>query len=150
MEAYVLSDGRGVPTSYLHVQINEAAIDWWTAGSNYNDVITQAADEAGGHAFATDSYGPTDLYAGVLFDPARFDEGQLRDAHDSRELAVAAAADARHELDRAVRGHRGQRRDRRRGQRPDRVVLRRLRRARPRVRLPGGHDRSDRPGLRAR
>ena len=49
MEAYLLSDGLGVPTSYLHVQINEAAIDWWTAGSNYGDVITQAADEAGGH-----------------------------------------------------------------------------------------------------
>jgi hypothetical protein len=85
MEAYLLSDGRGVPTSYLHVHINEAAIDWWTQGSNYSDVITQAADEAGGHAFATDYYGSTDLFAGLLFDPARFDESDLRAARNSQE-----------------------------------------------------------------
>jgi hypothetical protein len=85
MEAYVLSDGRGVPTSYLHVKINLASIDWWTAGSNYNDVITQAADEAGGHAFATDSYGSTEIMRGLLFDPARFDEAALRNADDSNE-----------------------------------------------------------------
>lgn len=61
MEAYVLSDGRGVPDSYLHVRINDAAVDWWTNGANYPDVITRAADEAGGHAFATDYFGPSDL-----------------------------------------------------------------------------------------
>jgi MYXO-CTERM domain-containing protein len=68
METYVFSDSRAVPESYLHVQINEAAVDWWNQGANYNDVITQAADEAGGHAFATDFHGPTTtlptLYAG--------------------------------------------------------------------------------------
>ncbi len=85
MEAYVLSDGRGVPTSYLHVKINLASIDWWTFGSNYNDVITEAANEAGGHAFATDYYGSTDLMAGLLFDTERFDEAALRNAGDSNE-----------------------------------------------------------------
>jgi hypothetical protein len=61
MEAYVLSSGRGVPESYLHVRINDAAIDWWTGGANYGDVITRAADEAGGHAFATDYFGTSDV-----------------------------------------------------------------------------------------
>jgi uncharacterized protein (TIGR03382 family) len=61
MEAYVLSEGRGVPDSYLHVRINDAAVDWWTNGANYPDVISRAADEAGGHAFATDYFGPSDL-----------------------------------------------------------------------------------------
>jgi len=57
LEVYVFSDQRAVPASYLHVQINEAAIDWWNFGQNYPDVITQAADEAGGQAFATDYFG---------------------------------------------------------------------------------------------
>ncbi|MEO0605176.1 MAG: MYXO-CTERM sorting domain-containing protein, partial [Myxococcota bacterium] len=63
LEVYVFSDVRAVPASYLHVQINEAAVDWWTFGQNYPDVITQAADEAGGQAFATDYFGrPTPGY----------------------------------------------------------------------------------------
>ncbi|MBX2803405.1 MAG: DUF2330 domain-containing protein [Myxococcales bacterium] len=66
MEAYVLGQGRGVPDSYLHVHVNEAAIDWWTRGANYSDVITQAADEAGGHAFATDFFGPTSRWEGTF------------------------------------------------------------------------------------
>ena len=57
VEAYVLGDHRAVPKSYLHVEINEASIDWWNNGDNYYDVITQAADEAGGQAFATDYAG---------------------------------------------------------------------------------------------
>ncbi|MEQ1508642.1 MAG: DUF2330 domain-containing protein, partial [Myxococcota bacterium] len=59
MEVYLFGAGRGVPESYLHVRVNDAAIDWWTAGSNYPEVITAAANEAGGHAFATDYFGPT-------------------------------------------------------------------------------------------
>jgi hypothetical protein len=44
------------------VQINEGAIDWVGGGQNYPDVVSQAADEAGGHAFTTDyagNLGPT-------------------------------------------------------------------------------------------
>lgn len=83
MEAYVFSRGRAVPESYLHVTINEAAVDWWTAGSNYNDVITQAADEAGGHAFATDYHGPSDVVADFL--PTPVDLGALRGASSAEE-----------------------------------------------------------------
>lgn len=76
MEAYVLSRGRGVPTSYLHVTINDAAVNWWTGGANYDAVITRAADEAGGHAFATDYHGTSDV---ALFWPpgARLDRAAL-------------------------------------------------------------------------
>ena len=63
LEVYVFADQRAVPSSYLHVDINHAAVDWWSFGSNYPDVITLAADEAGGHAFATDYFGPADAFA---------------------------------------------------------------------------------------
>jgi hypothetical protein len=56
---HVLGQARAIPLNYLHVQINEGAIDWVGGGQNYPDVVSQAADEAGGHAFTTD-------YAGTL------------------------------------------------------------------------------------
>lgn len=59
LAVHVLGQHRAVPLNYLHVQVNEAAIDWLSGGSNYRAVVAQAADEAGGQAFATD-------YAGAL------------------------------------------------------------------------------------
>ena len=73
LEVYVLGKERAVPENYLHVQINQAAIDWWNFGSNYEDVITLAADEAGGHAFATDYSGDTTSLDDLLVWPGRFD-----------------------------------------------------------------------------
>ena len=61
LEVSVFGSRRAVPESYLHVVINDAAIDWFGGGQNYMDVITRAADEAGGHAFATDYAGSTDV-----------------------------------------------------------------------------------------
>ena len=57
IEVFVLGPSRAVPDNYLHVQINEAAIDWYNGGTNYRDVVAKAADEAGGQAFATDFVG---------------------------------------------------------------------------------------------
>ncbi|MCA9543813.1 MAG: DUF2330 domain-containing protein, partial [Myxococcales bacterium] len=59
---HLLGEHRAVPTNFLHVHINEAAIDWPGGGQNYADVVAAAADEAEGHAFATD-------YAGEAMDP---------------------------------------------------------------------------------
>jgi len=53
----VLGPSRAIPLNYRHVQINEAAIDWLGGGSNYLDVVAQAADEAEGRAFTTDFAG---------------------------------------------------------------------------------------------
>lgn len=78
LEAYVFASHRVVPQSYLHVQINEAAINWWNGGQNYADVITQAANEAGGHAFATDFAGSPDFLRGTLYDADRFDADAIR------------------------------------------------------------------------
>jgi len=76
VEAYVLGGHRAVPESYLHVQINEAAIDWFGGGWNYEEVITQAANEAGGHAFATDYSGPASIMANAV-DLDRYDTASI-------------------------------------------------------------------------
>ncbi len=55
---HILGDSRAVPVNYRHVRINESAIDWLGGGQNYPDVVSQAVDEAGGQAFATDYAGP--------------------------------------------------------------------------------------------
>ena len=57
MIVHVLGAYRAIPTNYQHVIINEAAIDWESRGSNYADVVSQAADEADGKAFTTDYSG---------------------------------------------------------------------------------------------
>ena len=54
---HVLGKTRAIPLNYRHVAINEAAIDWLSGGSNYADVVSQAADEAMGQAFTTDYAG---------------------------------------------------------------------------------------------
>ena len=58
---YILGEHRAVPTNYLHVQINQAAVDWFSGGFNYPDVVTQAANEAGGQAFVTDYAGSSQI-----------------------------------------------------------------------------------------
>lgn len=101
---HVLGDHRAIPLNYRHVVINEAAIDWVNGGQNYVDVVSQAADEAGGHAFATDYAGPLDpllvdglrpLSAGelqtfeglaTLRDVANLDFQRLRDPDIQRVL----------------------------------------------------------------
>ncbi len=63
LEVTVLGPHRAVPESYLHLTANEAAIDWTSGGANYTDVVRLAANEAGGHGFATDVAGPAPAYA---------------------------------------------------------------------------------------
>ena len=53
----ILGPSRAIPLNFRHVTINETAIDWARSGSNYSDVVSQAADEAGGRAFTTDFAG---------------------------------------------------------------------------------------------
>ena len=55
LQPFVLGDARAVPENYMHVVVNDFAVDWLTAGSNYLDVVRRAADAAGGQAFVTDA-----------------------------------------------------------------------------------------------
>ncbi len=78
IEAFVLGPARAVPDNYLHVRINEAAIDWYAGGINYLDVVKRAVDEAGGQAFVTDFSGSTAMFAGTIWSGDRIDLEYLR------------------------------------------------------------------------
>jgi hypothetical protein len=56
---WLLSDARGIPENYKALELNEALIDWFNPGNNYNDVVSAAANEAQGQGFVTEYAGPT-------------------------------------------------------------------------------------------
>ena len=86
--AWILGEHRAIPKNYLHVQINEARIDWFNGGFNYPEVVTEAADEAGGQAFVTDYAGPSRIISDFFF--AEFDLERLRQQqHPADFLATA-------------------------------------------------------------
>jgi hypothetical protein len=68
--AFVLGEARAVPKNYLSLELNEARINWFNASSNYNSVVTQAADEAGGQGFVTEYSRETTALTNVVFGPA--------------------------------------------------------------------------------
>ncbi|MBK7773693.1 MAG: DUF2330 domain-containing protein [Sandaracinaceae bacterium] len=65
---WVLGPSRAVPTNYLSLELNEAVLDWTLGAPNYNDVVTMAANEAGGQGFVTEHAVPSDgVYRGAVF-----------------------------------------------------------------------------------
>ena len=64
---WVLGEHRAVPINYLGLELNEALIDWNTGGSNYNQVVIAAANEAGGQGFVTERAGSNADYDNVVF-----------------------------------------------------------------------------------
>ena len=61
---WMLGEARAVPLNYLHLDVNYAKLDWYqgnaSAYADYQDLVTEAMDEAGGQGFVTD-YAGTDL-----------------------------------------------------------------------------------------
>ena len=87
---YVLGEHRAVPTNYRHVQINKAAINWFFGGFNYQSVVTQAANEAGGQAFVTEYAGPSEIVGNFFF--ATFDIDKLRQQDHPADFLAATRA----------------------------------------------------------
>jgi len=73
MTIYLLGEARGVPLNYLHVGLNPLAIDYWSSGNNLDDVISRAADEAGGQAFATESATELSSVRSLLYTEGQYD-----------------------------------------------------------------------------
>jgi hypothetical protein len=88
LEVFLFGQRRYVPESYLHVAINEALISWTDGGSNYPAVITRAADEAGGHAFATDFAGSTSPFRDSFY-PQEIDLSSLRGIDEAGDYVEA-------------------------------------------------------------
>jgi hypothetical protein len=66
---WLLGDARAVPQNYLALELNEARINWFNASSNYNDVVTAAANDAQGQGFVTEFAGPSSSLANVVWTP---------------------------------------------------------------------------------
>ncbi len=74
--AWLLGDAQAVPQNYYSLELNEARINWFSASANYNQVVTEAADDAGGQGFVTEMAGETASLAGVVWSES--DELQLQ------------------------------------------------------------------------
>jgi hypothetical protein len=80
--AWVLAENRAIPENYLHVEINEAKIDWLNGGQNYQALVAEAANEAGGNAFTTDYAGSSDIMADRVYRAGQYDLDRLRATTD--------------------------------------------------------------------
>ena len=83
---WILGAHRAIPRNYLHVHINQARIDWLLGGRNYAQVVTEAANEAGGQAFATDYAGSSDIMDQRFYREGRFDIDALRRIQDPADF----------------------------------------------------------------
>jgi hypothetical protein len=74
---WVLGAQRTVPTNYLEIEVNQAKIDWLGGGSNYEMLLKQAADEAGGNAFTAEYAGTASVMSRQLWYDGRFNLPKL-------------------------------------------------------------------------
>lgn len=64
---WVLGRARAIPANYRHLELNDALINWLNPFSNYNDVVTQAANEAGGQGFVTEMAADASSFADTIW-----------------------------------------------------------------------------------
>ncbi len=74
---WVLGPARVVPTNYFELFVNPAKIDWFARGRNYDQLVTAAADEAGGNAFVTDYAGPSSIMRERLYSQSRYNVARI-------------------------------------------------------------------------
>ena len=98
---WVFGPSRAVPLNYLGLELNEARINWFSAGSTYDAAVTDAANAAGGRGFVTELAGKTEDVPVMLAAP--FGGADLPMTHEPgtdsysaeaalRELALAYGA----------------------------------------------------------
>jgi hypothetical protein len=99
--AWVLSRARAVPDNYRALELNEARIDWFHSGNNYRDIVTRAANEAGGNGFVTEYARPAALLAGLVWTQREEEAWQgIRGATDaSLEEILQMTYDLFHDYD---------------------------------------------------
>jgi hypothetical protein len=64
---WVLGPSRAVPVNYLSLELNEARINWFNSAVNYNSLVIDAANDAGGQGFVTELAGPTAALAAQIW-----------------------------------------------------------------------------------
>jgi hypothetical protein len=93
---YLLGPARAVSTNYYDVELDWARMDWnlQSLGSDYRQLVSTAANEAGGRAFVTQYAGTAGVMSGRLSPPGGYDLTRMRAARDQYEFL--AAFDALH------------------------------------------------------
>ncbi len=90
---WLLGDARAVPKNYNALELNEARINWFNANLTYNQVVIEAADDAGGQGFVTELAADTTLLSNSVW--AEFEEmnwQQLRDRAEAGENVYSELA----------------------------------------------------------
>ncbi len=64
---WVLGPDRAIPLNYKSLTLNDALLNWFNPTSNYNDVITAAANEASGQGFVTEYADDTSTLGAVVW-----------------------------------------------------------------------------------
>ena len=66
VNVWVLGAARAVPLDFVEIGINQAKLDWFGFGRNYDKILGEAANEAGGDAFAVEYAKPAGAVAQQL------------------------------------------------------------------------------------
>jgi hypothetical protein len=64
---WVLGRARAIPVNYFSLELNEALINWLSPGGTYDDVVNEAANQAGGQGFVTEMAGDAAPLAESIF-----------------------------------------------------------------------------------
>ena len=59
INVWALADARAIPINYVEIAVNEAKLDWFNFGRNYDQLLKEAANEAQGNAFAVEYAQPS-------------------------------------------------------------------------------------------
>jgi Uncharacterized protein conserved in bacteria (DUF2330) len=87
--AFILGKERAVPRNWFEVEVNQKKIDWFTSGSNYRQLVTQAIDDGAGHGFVTEYAGSSAFMKGVLYTPGRWNLDRLSAITDPAAMLQA-------------------------------------------------------------
>ncbi|GMV40483.1 MAG: hypothetical protein AMXMBFR64_21990 [Myxococcales bacterium] len=85
---WVLGEARAIPTNWFHVEINQKKIDWINGGSNYNDVVTAAVNEAAGHGFVTEFAGSTESWTTLVYNEGQYNLAALKAAKSPADFVM--------------------------------------------------------------
>jgi len=67
IRVWVSAMTQAVPVNYKSLVINEALINWFQYLTNYDEVVTAAANEAGGQGFVTELAGSSEEYEQLIW-----------------------------------------------------------------------------------
>jgi hypothetical protein len=84
IRTWILGDHRAVPMNWFEVAVNEAKIDWFGYGANYEEVARLAVDEAAGHGFITEYAGQLPDWLQLVY--GSFDLVKLAGIHDPAQF----------------------------------------------------------------